>query len=35
MTVVVRDILAPWNDPVRADGLADDPMEPAEELVAS
>ncbi len=26
--VVVRDILAPEHDPVRADGLTDDPMEP-------
>jgi uncharacterized membrane protein len=26
--VVVRDVLAPWRDPVRADGLTDDPMEP-------
>jgi uncharacterized membrane protein len=26
--VVVRDILLPWHDPVRADGLTDDPMEP-------
>jgi uncharacterized membrane protein len=33
MGVVVRDILAPWNDPVRSDGLTDDPMEPAEEPV--
>jgi hypothetical protein len=33
MGMVVRDILAPWNDPVRADGLTDDPMEPTEELV--
>ena len=24
--VVVRDILQPWRDPVRADGLTDDPM---------
>jgi uncharacterized membrane protein len=31
MGVVVRDILAPWRDPVRADGLTDDPMEPSEE----
>jgi hypothetical protein len=23
--VVVRDILQPWRDPVRADGVADDP----------
>ncbi len=26
--VVVRDILAPRHDPVRADGVTDDPMEP-------
>ena len=26
--LVVRDILQPWNDPVRADGLTDDPMHP-------
>ena len=26
--MVVRDILQPWHDPVRADGLTDDPMEP-------
>jgi hypothetical protein len=26
--MVVRDVLAPWRDPVRADGLTDDPMEP-------
>ena len=26
--MVVRDILMPWHDPVRADGLTDDPMEP-------
>ena len=24
--VVVRDILLPWHDPVRADGLSDDPL---------
>ena len=28
MTVVVRDIVAPWRDPVRADGLTEDPMHP-------
>ena len=28
MTVVVRDILVPWRDPVRSDGLVDDPMAP-------
>jgi uncharacterized membrane protein len=26
--LVVRDVLNPWRDPVRADGLADDPAEP-------
>lgn len=26
MVVVVRDILQPWHDPVRADGLSDDPL---------
>jgi uncharacterized membrane protein len=26
--LVVRDILQPWRDPVRADGLTDDPAEP-------
>ncbi len=26
MVVVVRDIFQPWNDPVRADGLSDDPL---------
>ena len=26
--LVVRDVLAPWHDPVRADGLTDDPAEP-------
>ncbi|MGZ4479790.1 MAG: glycosyltransferase family 87 protein, partial [Nocardioidaceae bacterium] len=29
--VVVRDILQPWHDPVRSDGLTDDPMEPRTE----
>jgi uncharacterized membrane protein len=29
MAMVVRDILQPWHDPVRADGITDDPMEPA------
>ena len=29
--LVVRDILAPWHDPVRADGLTDDPAEPSVE----
>ena len=28
VVVVVRDILLPWHDPVHADGLTDDPMEP-------
>lgn len=27
-TLVVRDVLRPWHDPVRADGLTDDPAEP-------
>jgi uncharacterized membrane protein len=26
--VVVRDVLVPWRDPVREDGLTDDPMHP-------
>ncbi len=26
VTVVVRDILSPWHDPVRMDGLSDDPL---------
>jgi uncharacterized membrane protein len=26
--LVVRDVLQPWHDPVRADGLTDDPVEP-------
>ncbi len=26
--IVVRDILLPWRDPVRADGVTDDPMDP-------
>jgi uncharacterized membrane protein len=26
VAVVVRDILAPWHDPVRMDGLSDDPL---------
>jgi uncharacterized membrane protein len=26
--LVVRDILRPWHDPVRSDGLTDDPAEP-------
>ncbi|HET6626655.1 MAG TPA: glycosyltransferase 87 family protein, partial [Nocardioidaceae bacterium] len=28
MVVVTRDIVVPWRDPVRADGLTDDPMQP-------
>jgi uncharacterized membrane protein len=31
--LVVRDILQPWRDPVRADGLTDDPAEPTAEPV--
>jgi hypothetical protein len=27
--LVVRDILLPYHDPVRADGLTDDPAEPS------
>ncbi len=27
--VVVRDVVQPWHDPVRADGLTDDPAEPS------
>ena len=27
--LVVRDVLNPWRDPVRADGLTDDPAEPS------
>jgi uncharacterized membrane protein len=27
--LVVRDVLQPWHDPVRSDGLTDDPAEPA------
>ncbi len=30
VAVVVRDIVVPWRDPVRADGVTDDPMEPVE-----
>ena len=29
--VVVRDVLAPWHDPVRRRGITDDPMYPLEE----
>ncbi len=32
VVLVVRDILQPWRDPVRADGLTDDPAEPASQL---
>ena len=28
VAVVVRDIWSPWRDPVRADGLTEDPMQP-------
>jgi uncharacterized membrane protein len=31
--LVVRDVLQPWHDPVRADGLTDDPAEPSCEPV--
>jgi uncharacterized membrane protein len=31
--LVVRDILQPWRDPVRADGLTDDPAEPSADTV--
>jgi hypothetical protein len=31
--VVVRDVLQPWRDPVRSDGLTDDPAEPSSEPV--
>ncbi len=31
--LVVRDILQPWRDPVRSDGLTDDPAEPTSEPV--
>jgi uncharacterized membrane protein len=31
--LVVRDVLQPWRDPVRADGLTDDPAEPSSEPV--
>lgn len=31
--LVVRDIWAPWHDPVRADGLTDDPAEPTSDPV--
>jgi uncharacterized membrane protein len=30
MAVVVRDVLVPWRDPVREDGLTDDPLEPVQ-----
>jgi uncharacterized membrane protein len=28
VVVVVRDVVVPWRDPVREDGLVDDPMDP-------
>jgi uncharacterized membrane protein len=31
--LVVRDIVQPWRDPVRADGLTDDPAEPTSDPV--
>ena len=31
--LVVRDVLKPWHDPVRADGLTDDPAEPSSDPV--
>jgi uncharacterized membrane protein len=31
--LVVRDVLQPWHDPVRADGLTDDPAEPSADPV--
>jgi uncharacterized membrane protein len=31
VVLVVRDVLQPWHDPVRADGLTDDPAEPTAE----
>ena len=31
--LVVRDILQPWRDPVRSDGITDDPAEPTAEPV--
>jgi len=31
--LVVRDVLQPWRDPVRADGLTDDPAEPSADPV--
>ncbi|MEP7090502.1 MAG: glycosyltransferase 87 family protein, partial [Nocardioidaceae bacterium] len=31
--LVVRDVVQPWHDPVRADGLTDDPAEPTSEPV--
>ncbi|MGH3510496.1 MAG: glycosyltransferase family 87 protein, partial [Nocardioidaceae bacterium] len=33
--MVVRDIVHPWHDPVRASGLVDDPMEPDDERVTA
>jgi uncharacterized membrane protein len=29
-TLVVRDVVKPWHDPVRSDGLTDDPADPQE-----
>ena len=34
IVVVVRDILLPWKDPVRADGLTDDPAHPVDDRAA-
>jgi uncharacterized membrane protein len=34
-TMVVRDVLQPWHDPVREDGLTDDPAEPVAVPVAT
>ena len=31
--LVIRDVLNPWRDPVRADGLTDDPAEPSSDPV--
>ncbi|MGN6130623.1 MAG: glycosyltransferase family 87 protein, partial [Nocardioidaceae bacterium] len=33
--LVVRDILRPWHDPVRADGLTDDPAFPPDDPLSS
>lgn len=32
--VVVRDVLRPWHDPVRRDGLTDDPLHPPAPVLA-